>query len=359
MFVAFLIATIALVGIALLPQLHFESWVVRSFDFPRLQISIALVVLLVMELALLDLDQLSSWLLIVAAVVGLCYEAWWIIPYSPLFPVEVKQADRRNPDRTLRLMIANVLMSNRRADALLHLVRESNPDLLVTLETDQWWQEQLDVLEPDYPYAVKCPLDNRYGMHLYSRLPLSNSGIDYLLSEDNPSIHTLVTLPGGQQIRCHFLHPEPPSPTESDDSVERDAELLVVARSVADSDMPTIVSGDLNDVAWSRTTRVFRKVSGLLDPRVGRGMFNTFHAQHWFLRWPLDHLFHSHHFTLVSMSRQGDFSSDHFALVTELMLEGPDTDQEGLDEDEEARRWARSKHRKAGVSKQDVPEPED
>ncbi len=34
------------------------------------------------------------------------------------------------------------------------------------------WQEQLAVIEKDYPYRVPVPLDNLYGMHLYSRLPL-------------------------------------------------------------------------------------------------------------------------------------------------------------------------------------------
>jgi len=32
-------------------------------------------------------------------------------------------------------------------------------------------------------------------------------------------------------------------------------------------------------------------------------MFSTFHAGHWFLRWPLDHVFTSEHFTLKHMER--------------------------------------------------------
>src|SRR5690606_24021909 len=122
----------------------------------------------------------------------------------------------------------------------------------------------------------------------------------YLVEDDKPSMHAEVLLPSGQSVCCHFLHPAPPSPTENEESDERDAELLVVARSLKDPDKATIVAGDLNDVAWSRTTRAFRAISGLLDPRIGRAMFNTFHADYWFLRWPLDHLFHSSHFTLVN-----------------------------------------------------------
>ena len=89
---------------------------------------------------------------------------------------------------------------------------------------------------------------------------------------------------------------------------------------VCDYEEPVIVAGDLNDVAWSPTTRKFRKVSGLLDPRIGRGFYNTFLAHYPLIKWPLDHLFHSSHFSLVDIRKLGDIGSDHYPLLTTLQL---------------------------------------
>ena len=91
-------------------------------------------------------------------------------------------------------------------------------------------------------------------------------------------MRTGVRLRSGEDIVLIGVHPEPPSPTEADSSLPRDAELVLLGREIANEARPVIVAGDLNDVAWSRTSRLFRRLSGLIDPRVGRGFYNSFHA---------------------------------------------------------------------------------
>lgn len=361
MFTAFLFITTIFVCFTLLPLSKNEAWWIRTMEFPRLQFFLMIFIVLTLELILLDLSSIRVWGLILTTMACLIYQALWIIPYTRLFPVEVNSALSNDNSDQLKIITANVLTPNRNADGLVKLVHNHDPDILVTLESDNWWQLQLHILEKDYPYTIKCPLDNLYGMHVYSKLPMINGQIKFLVESDKPSIHALIRLPSGSEIRVHFLHPAPPSPTENAESSERDAELIIVAKSIADAenDIPVIVTGDLNDVAWSETTRLFRKISGLLDPRVGRGMFNTFHADYWFLRWPLDHLFHSNHFTLKNIKRLRSFGSDHFALFTELVLEtGRNTQQDGLNADAEDKAWAKAKTIDQNVSKNDVPQPE-
>lgn len=327
-------------------------------DFPRLQFSVFAVILICFQLLYLDPGKTTSWVLISLTLACFVWQSWWIAPYTFLWPVEVQKAKDCNPNRRISIITANVLAPNKNAEALLTLVKEYTPDVLVTLESDQWWQVRLDTLESEMPHTMKCPLDNLYGMHVYSRLPLEESEISFLVEGDVPSMHALLKLRDGDAVRMHFLHPAPPSPTENPESSQRDAELVIVARGIADSDLPIIVTGDLNDVAWSPTTRLFRKVSGLLDPRIGRGMFNTFHAGYPFVRWPLDHIFHSQHFTLRSIKRLPNIGSDHFAIYTEFSytpVQG--AGQQGLEADRHDLSWSKSKAEEQGVSKADVPDP--
>jgi endonuclease/exonuclease/phosphatase (EEP) superfamily protein YafD len=158
-------------------------------------------------------------------------------------------------------------------------------------------------------------------MLLYSRLALHDTSIDFLIQPDIPSIQARVQLRSGVLVWLNCVHPRPPAPGESDESLERDAELLLVGKRVSKASLPIVVCGDLNDVAWSRTTRLFQKMSRLLDPRKGRGFFSTFHARTPGLRFPLDHIFHSDSFRLVTMRRLPYVGSDHFPVYAMLSLE--------------------------------------
>lgn len=301
-----------------LPLLRSETWWIRILDFPRLQLICAVSLLLIAQFSLLDLSLIEAQVIIVFNFSNFLYQSWWILPFTKFFPVEVKTSYRTVTSHKIRIITANVLTTNTNYEGFLDLIEEHQPDIFVTLESDINWQKHLDKLEENYTYSVKCPQDNLYGMHVYSMLPLKNSALKFLIEPDVPSIHADVVLASGQHVRMHFLHPTPPVPTENTSSIERDAELVMIGKEAAKTDKPVIVTGDLNDVAWSETTRLFRKISGLLDPRVGRGMYNTFHSDYWFIRWPLDYFFHSSHFTITDLLRLPPFGSDHFAILIEL-----------------------------------------
>jgi endonuclease/exonuclease/phosphatase (EEP) superfamily protein YafD len=317
-----------LVIVTLLPLWRHPAWWVRGWDFPRLQLAALALLLLGLEILLLDRSATSTKIMMGLTAAALIYQGLWIFPYTPLFRREVRRAQPRKADVHLRIMAANVLTPNRRFQDFLQVVRSWKPDVLVTVETDLRWERELEPLRADFPHTLRCPLDNLYGMHLFSRFPLEDPKIQFLVEDGKPSMHTLLRLPGGRRVELHCLHPAPPSPTENETSSERDAELVMVGRAVADSPFPVIVTGDLNDVAWSSTTRLFRKLSGLLDPRKGRGMYNTFHASWPIFRWPVDHIFHSTHFTLLELKRLPPFGSDHFAVGIDLALGEPDAGEQ-------------------------------
>jgi endonuclease/exonuclease/phosphatase (EEP) superfamily protein YafD len=324
MFTTFIIATCFLLLLSFVPLLPCDHWTVRVWEFPRLQIAVLITInlLAIGSLYHADLSYMTG--MILANLVALAYQIYWILPYTPIVSPMVEVIEQADPKRSIKIINANVLMTNHDATKLIKLVEQEQPHILVTLESNQWWQDALGPLHGAYPYRVNIPLENLYGMHVFSRLPLSEIVTAERVEKGVPSIHCIATLASGEKVRCHFVHPAPPSPTENEEATERDRELLQLANEIAETDesdkLPVLVSGDLNDVAWSPTTQAFLNISGLRDPRIGRGAFNTFHAQHVLARWPLDHVFHSDDFALVSLSRLPEIGSDHFPLLTELCL---------------------------------------
>lgn len=341
-----ILMTCVLLVFTLLGRLRIYQWWARACEFPRLQLA-SLAILT--AIGLLLLDTAWRWPALAACLFVIGWQSYRILPWTRFHAVQVQQADPGREDRCITLLIANVLTSNRNSKGLVQQILDHDPDVILTLESDDWWQAQLDpVLEQDWPYTLKTPLDNLYGMHLYSRYPLEEAEVKWLIQEDIPSYHTWVRLPCGDRIRLHTLHPRPPAPNESEESLWRDAELLLVGKQIHQADVPTLVAGDLNDVAWSRTTRLFCRISGMLDPRCGRGMFSTFHAKYPLLRWPLDHLFVSEHFTLRHIQRLAYFGSDHFPILATVCFRPSRADEHDPPEaDGDDRRHARHTIREA------------
>lgn len=317
---ALVLGGLAVIGTGL-SLLRAKAWWIRIWDFPRVQV--ALLGMLALALGAAGGAPrgwpMSGFALLLGAAV--CFQVALVWRYTRLAPREVQPAMSRDPEGRISLIMSNVLQTNREAERLLAVVRRCDADLVLCVETDAWWEERLDALATTYPHIVRCALPNTYGMLLYSRLPLEGAEVNYLVEPDIPSMQARVRLRNGTLVWLNCVHPRPPAPGESDESLERDAELMVVGKRVRDAELPVIVCGDMNDVAWSRSTRLFQKVSRLVDPRKGRGFYSTFHARFPGLRYPLDHVFHSDDFRLVALSRLDYVGSDHFPVYVELSYE--------------------------------------
>lgn len=324
LFLKIIIYIVGSLGIILtiLPFLKFGMWWIRIGDFPRLQIAFGCLVTAILFAATADYPLLITEIIFSLSLVAcVLYQLYCVLPYLPIYPKQVERSRSPLAENTIKLLIFNVLIDNRESAKFLKLVEKISPDLILLAEPDERWVSEIAALEKDYPHTVLHPLDNAYGMALYSRLELVNPQLNFFIEDDIPSIITDVKLKSGNLIHLYCLHPRPPVPTEGDRSNERDAELLFVGRMINENNMPTIIAGDLNDVAWSRTTQLFQKISGLLDPRIGRGLYSSFHAHYPVIRFPLDHVFHSNHFRLVELERLPNIGSDHFPIYIALSYE--------------------------------------
>ncbi len=306
-----------------LPLLFIDQWWCRFFDFPRLQILFVLSVSLVLLLAGYPGQVTPLWGGMVALTIGsIGMQLVEIFPYMPFTHRQVRRSRQQNKDCCIKLLIYNVYMYNRKYQNFLDLASQQQPDVILMLETDHQWRDNVkQQLHKDYPYCCEIPIDNTYGMLMYSRFKLHNTQVRYLVEENIPSIKTEIELPGGDRTLFYGLHPTPPVPGENTRSTERDVELILAGKEIAEEDRPVIVGGDLNDVAWSRTSFLFQKISGLLDPRKGRGFFNSYNSRYFFMRWPLDHVFHTKHFLMNRFSLLKHIGSDHFPIMVELQFE--------------------------------------
>lgn len=312
-------AFVLVLAVTVSAVLPFDHWFFTGSDFFRVHLVAIGVAGLGLAACLADVRS-TTWGRVGAALVAaaVVYHATWIFPFTTWASLQVHDA-RPVAGSTLSLLVANVHRDNRRHEPFVELVRDRSPDVVAVLECDAWWCERLARLDDAWPHVVEVPLDNTYGMALRSAVPLVAREVEYLVEEGVPSIHVTLEV-AGRRVRVVVVHPRPPTPGGAREPSERDAELMIVARRTKDDGLPTVVVGDLNAVAWSPTTRRFQRLAGLLDPRIGRGFFTTWHADWALLRFPIDHVFHSQHFGVARLEVCDVVGSDHRAMFAELVL---------------------------------------
>jgi endonuclease/exonuclease/phosphatase (EEP) superfamily protein YafD len=313
---ALLLATAAL---SLLPFIETNVWWIRYFDFPRIQFTAALTFLLALYIILRHPLSMTGWATAALGILAISYNVYRVHPYTPLLDEQAIAVAECPQDARVRVFIANVQKGNRQAQALIDIVRSADPDLLLAMETDEWWDTQLQVLSDTLPHQIQhIPRErDHYGIHLFSRLELIEPEIDFVFGQDTPAVFSTVRLHNGATIAFQGLHPEPPL-YWSQPTTMRDARLLSAALRAREASTPVIMAGDFNAVPWERVTRRAMRIGELLDPRVGRGLYPTYDANSWLISWPLDQVLYQKDFALLSFQRLEPFGSDHYPVLAEL-----------------------------------------
>ena len=144
----------------LLPLLPLRHWWIRIFDFPRVQIA-ALAALGAIPVVF-SRSRRGKREAATVAVLGSClaYQLARTLPYTSMWSKQVQDARAPAAGRRVTLLLSNVLMTNRNAAALVELVRREQPDILLAVEADRRWEEQLRPLRAEMPHTVSCPLEN-------------------------------------------------------------------------------------------------------------------------------------------------------------------------------------------------------
>ncbi|QCF26919.1 endonuclease/exonuclease/phosphatase family protein [Hydrocarboniclastica marina] len=334
-----LVMVVALAALSFMPMINTDRWWIRLLDFPRLQASVALVVLALPVLFYFRYFRRMAGLCLILIASALSYHAYVLFPYLPTgsdFPVADCPAGN-----AITVMVANVKMHNDPDGKLLDMVQDVQPDVLLAMETNAKWNEALAPLTKTMPHTVSHISGSYYGIHLFSRLPLVDPQIRFLAGQEIPQVVSGITLGNGEAVDFLGVHPRPPVPSRPDTTLARDAVLYKAGLLARERAGTAIVAGDFNATPWETAVERMRQLGNLQDPRRSYGFVPTFSAQSWWMSWPLDQIFHEPGFATVSLERLPSFGSDHYPFLGKFCRTAMGEDESVPQADEELIRKAK------------------
>lgn len=325
----FYFLTFLFVLVGTLPLFRGKHWMFRVWEFGYIQLTVLQILTLIAGFIWVENKDFWFYLAVFLLFANIIYHIALLIPFTPLYNYfRKRKSDHGKKSDLISIISVNVYQPNSSYKKLVHLVHKYQPDMLLTMESDANWENGIRELEEIYTETIKIPLQNTYGMHLYSRLKLKEKNVNYFTSDDIPSVSAVVETPDGMEFKFYGIHPPPPSPTEEETSKERDGEMMTVAKKVREREREEIVViGDFNNVAWASSSRRFRKISGLIDPRFGRGLVATFHAKYPFMRIPIDLMYHGERVLINELKRTEHIDSDHFPLFCSFRITQKDAEE--------------------------------
>lgn len=217
--------------------------------------------------------------------------------------------------KPLRLMVFNVMITNRNQFACIEHVLKSDADIVCLLETDETWREGLEPLRMKYAHRVEELGAGAFSIACYSRLPVKSSEIRRFTDWNLPTV--LLNLDHhGTPLTFIGTHPLPPM-GPMDAQIWRD-QLERIGRFAAGIDGEVIVAGDLNATPWCEGMRRLCE-SGGLQFRSSAPVWLPTWGLHLPTMIPIDHVLLKRGLMVTKRVIGPGLGSDHRSVVVEIV----------------------------------------
>jgi endonuclease/exonuclease/phosphatase (EEP) superfamily protein YafD len=234
------------------------------------------------------------------------------------FTAPATAASPRTSKGSLRLLIANVEVGNRRFSAVERLIQRTEPDVVGVIELTPAMAERLRHSLPQYRMRRLAPRDDAYGIGVFSRLPLLAARIERFPSDGGPPTVVARVRAAGEPVTVVVTHVHTPF---AGSIHVRQLQALASARPRLGGRLA--ICGDFNTVPWAGP---FRRLAGdaRLTDLYGDAAWSGYSWPTWnaLLRVPLDNCLVSDGLAVTGHRHGADFGSDHFPLVVDVAILG-------------------------------------
>ena len=244
-----------------------------------------------------------------------------------VFVVPLYLPSRQSPldgkdGRHYKLMVFNVLSSNKDIGATLSFIEAENPDFIVMTEYTDKWAEAAKTLSKRYMLQIQEPHTDNFGLAIFGRFDaethLSRTGDEFGL----PTHCADFTLPDGRNLRLVGTHAIVPISRILFE--ERNKCLLRCAKLCREAGMPSLMAGDFNMTPFSPFYGDILKEGGLVSASGGRGICLTWPTWRFLMLKPMsmqiDQCLVSDGIEVLDWRRGPDLGSDHYPLIVEFAL---------------------------------------
>ncbi len=217
----------------------------------------------------------------------------------------------------LRILQFNLYEHYSDPAALLKLIEETGPDVLLFQEYDAEWETLLKPLETKYPHHGMFPRYPTGKPDLGQYWRMESTPPEVLAESGLPAVKTSFRIEN-RPVTVFNVHTAAPfSPSRAR---RYQAQMPALARQVCQTPGPVIVAGDLNAGPWSLPYRNLIRETGLISARQGLGILGSWPSFFGPLRIPLDHLLVSADIQVVRCWIGPGLGSDHRPVLTDLYI---------------------------------------